>query len=70
VNAAPLIVNPAAVTRNRSVAPAANITVSLRPAVPTIEPIIVLLTPVVTAHPELHPPKKLLLPVVLLRPAH
>jgi len=69
VNGAPLILNPVASTFNRSVVPAANITVLHKPASPTTEPIMVLLQPVVTAHPELHPIKIFTDPVVLLQPA-
>ena len=69
-NGVPLILNPEASTFSLSVEPAANITVSHKPAVPTIEPMIRLLEPVVTTHPELHPIKMLLLAVVLLYPAY
>jgi hypothetical protein len=47
VNGAPLILNPVESTRNLSHVPAARITVSHKPAVPTIEPMIVLQPPVV-----------------------
>ena len=70
VNGEPLILKPVASTRNRSVEPAANITVLHNPAVPVIEPIIVLLQPVVTAQPDIHPTKIFVEPVVLRRPAH
>jgi len=69
LNGAPLILNPVASTRNLSHAPAASITVLHKPAVPTIEPTIVLLQPVTTAQPELHPTKIFVDPVVLQIPA-
>jgi hypothetical protein len=69
VNGEPLILKPVLSTRSLSVVPAAKITVLHKPAVPATEPMIVLLQPVVTAHPELQPIKLLRLPVVLLRPA-
>jgi hypothetical protein len=65
LNGAPLILNPVESTRNLSHAPAASTTVLHNPAVPTIEPIIVLLQPVTTAQPELHPKNKLFDAVVL-----
>jgi hypothetical protein len=69
LNGEPLILKPVASTFNLSHVPAANITVSHKPAEPTIEPMIKLLEPVVTAHPALHPKNVLLLPVVFNRPA-
>jgi hypothetical protein len=66
VNGAPLILNPVESTRNLSHAPAASTTVLHNPAVPTIEPMIVLLQPVVTTQPELHPTKIFVDPVVFL----
>jgi hypothetical protein len=69
VNGAPLILKPEASTRNLSVEPAASITVSHKPAVPTTEPMMVLQPPVTIAQPELHPKKLLRLAVVLVRPA-
>jgi hypothetical protein len=59
------MLNPVASTRNLSVVPAASITVLHKPAVPTIEPMIVLQPPVTTAQPELHPKNKLFDAVVL-----
>ena len=69
VNGLPLIHKPVSSTFNLSQVPAANITVLDKLVVPVIEPIIVLLIPVVTAHPELHPTKIFLAPVVLQKPA-
>jgi len=66
VSGAPLIVNPVESTRNLSVVPAANTTVLHNPAVPTIEPTMVLQPPVTTAQPELHPKNKLFDAVVFL----
>jgi hypothetical protein len=65
LNGVPLILKPVASTRSRSVVPAASTTVSHKPAEPVIEPIIVLLPPVTTAQPELHPKNKLFDAVVL-----
>ena len=62
---APKLTPPALVMRNRSVVPAATITVLDKPAVPATDPIIVLLLPVVRAVPESAPRAILLLPVVL-----
>jgi len=49
--------------RIRSAAPAAMITVSLRPAVPATDPMIVLLLPVVRDKPAEYPRAKLFVPV-------
>jgi hypothetical protein len=69
LNGVPLILKPVASTRNLSVLPAANITVLHKPAVPGTAPMIVLLQPVVTVQPELHPMKIFVDPVVLQKPA-
>jgi len=69
VNGDPLIVKPVASTRSLSVLPAPSITVLHNPAVPTIEPMIVLLQPVVTAHPASQPKKLLRQLVVFEQPA-
>ena len=61
-NGEPLILKPVASTFNLSHVPAANITVSHKPAEPTTEPMIKLLEPVTTAHPAKHPMNVLLLP--------
>jgi hypothetical protein len=66
VSGAPLIVKPVESTRNLSVEPAASTTVLHKPAVPTIEPMMVLQPPVTTAQPELHPKNKLFDAVVFL----
>jgi len=68
-NGAPLIVRPVESTRNLSQVPAASTTVLHNPAVPTIEPTMVLQPPVTTAAPAQHPAKKLWLPEILLKPA-
>jgi hypothetical protein len=64
-----LILKPVESTLNLSHVPAANITVSHKPAEPTIEPMIKLLEPVVTAQPALQPKKLFNVPVVLSEPA-
>ena len=53
VNADPLIYNPVALTLRRSVVPAARITVLASPDVTVLLPMMVLLTPVVSAAPAL-----------------